>query len=637
MPSWVAPIIDVLWQNALAAIPLALIVALICRWVTCRPATRHVLWLIVLLRLVAPPVLPSWRLPSFQTLHFPDRRLVAGDAALAGPAFATPTDSTTPAAVQQPEEDRHDGDAKLAGRTTRPRHTPTLDHPVGASDVIPATPNSALAHPDSAGPSKLASQDRSDRRTLSRRSPGGRQSADRLLALRQEAPITVSVPIRSGRSTAKTGALTSHEQETDWKVGPTLVPESVHHVTRSVEGDPSGQQQGTTVNDSEPQDADPPVLVAAGGISASRTPSRLKPGPNVPEPGEEQRLQADTGATSDSAGHRWWSAVQAVGVALANLPPVPLTVWLGGTMALVLGQIVSACRFRRRLRTALRAPPSVQRVVAACASELGVRKVPHTVMTDDQVSPMVWCGWGSRLILPAGLWGELDKVGRQAVVYHELAHLRRRDHWVCWIESLIGLLYWWNPLVWLIRRRLHAEADLSCDAWVTWLMPRGRRSYAQALLRTREYVTVNYPAAPVLGIGVVNGRARQFARRLTMVMTESKRPRASANGIALGLSLAVVAWIALPAQSCPPAKQKNKTASAPWVSAPVVVTAPSAAVAPYAVIAPTLAEVPAATRALSSFEAHLAQKGEASGGRGYSVVGGEGCKYCKSGDCKSCG
>ncbi|MCH7701834.1 MAG: hypothetical protein IID37_09105 [Planctomycetes bacterium] len=306
-------------------------------------------------------------------------------------------------------------------------------------------------------------------------------------------------------------------------------------------------------------------------------------------------------------------------------------------MALVLGQIVSACRFRRRLRTALRAPPSVQRVVAACASELGVRKVPHTVMTDDQVSPMVWCGWGSRLILPAGLWGELDKVGRQAVVYHELAHLRRRDHWVCWIESLIGLLYWWNPLVWLIRRRLHAEADLSCDAWVTWLMPRGRRSYAQALLRTREYVTVNYPAAPVLGIGVVNGRARQFARRLTMVMTESKRPRASANGIALGLSLAVVAWIALPAQSCPPAKQKNKTASAPWVSAPVVVTAPSAAVAPYAVIAPTLAEVPAATRALSSFEAHLAQKGEASGGRGYSVVGGEGCKYCKSGDCKSCG
>lgn len=305
-------------------------------------------------------------------------------------------------------------------------------------------------------------------------------------------------------------------------------------------------------------------------------------------------------------------------------------------MALVLGQIVCACRFRRRLRTTFRAPPSVQRVVAACASELGLRKAPQTVMTDDQVSPMVWCGWRRRLILPAGLWAELDKIGRQAVVYHELAHLRRRDHWVCWIESLIGLIYWWNPLVWLIRRRLHAEADHSCDAWVTWLMPRGRRSYAEALVRTREYVTVNYPAAPVLGIGVVTGRARQFARRLTMVMTESKRPRASANGIALGLSLALVAWIALPAQSCPPVKKKNKAVSARFVSAPVIVTAPTAAVAPCAVIAPTVAEAPVVTRALSSFEAHLAQQGKASGGRGYVVVGGDGCKYCKSGDCKSC-
>ncbi|MCH7720232.1 MAG: M56 family metallopeptidase [Planctomycetes bacterium] len=305
-------------------------------------------------------------------------------------------------------------------------------------------------------------------------------------------------------------------------------------------------------------------------------------------------------------------------------------------MALVLGQIVCTCRFRRRLRTTFRAPPSVQRVVAACASELGLRKAPQTVMTDDPVSPMVWCGWGRRLILPARLWADLDKVGRQAVVYHELAHLRRRDHWVCWIESLIGLIYWWNPLVWLIRRRLHIEADHSCDAWVTWLMPRGRRSYAEALVRTREYVTMNYPAAPVLGIGVLNGRARHFARRLTMVMTESKRPRVSANGIALGLSLAVVAWIALPAQSCPPAKQKDKTVSAPCVSGPVVATAPTAASAPWAAIAPTAAVAPAAISGLSSFEAHLAQKEQASARRGNAVVAGDGCSCCKSGDCQSC-
>ena len=35
-----------------------------------------------------------------------------------------------------------------------------------------------------------------------------------------------------------------------------------------------------------------------------------------------------------------------------------------------------------------------------------------------------------RLLLPEDLWSQLDDPGRQAIVYHELAHLRRRDDWV---------------------------------------------------------------------------------------------------------------------------------------------------------------------------------------------------------------
>ena len=34
---------DLLWRNALAVIPLAILVAVICRWSSCRPSTRHVL------------------------------------------------------------------------------------------------------------------------------------------------------------------------------------------------------------------------------------------------------------------------------------------------------------------------------------------------------------------------------------------------------------------------------------------------------------------------------------------------------------------------------------------------------------------------------------------------------------------
>ena len=50
---------DILWRNAFAAIPVAIAVWLLGRCLPCRPSTRHAMWLIVLLVLLAPPNAPS--------------------------------------------------------------------------------------------------------------------------------------------------------------------------------------------------------------------------------------------------------------------------------------------------------------------------------------------------------------------------------------------------------------------------------------------------------------------------------------------------------------------------------------------------------------------------------------------------
>ena len=62
MTPWPVAITEFLWQNALAAIPLVLIVAAICKCVPCRPSTRHFLWLLVLVLLLAPRIAPPERL-----------------------------------------------------------------------------------------------------------------------------------------------------------------------------------------------------------------------------------------------------------------------------------------------------------------------------------------------------------------------------------------------------------------------------------------------------------------------------------------------------------------------------------------------------------------------------------------------
>ena len=108
MPPWPVAITEFLWQNALAAIPLVLIIAAICKCVPCRPSTRHFLWLLVLVLLLAPRIAPPERLTRLVTAVLP-----AGEAILQPPAqnFVARSNETVPdtrLVVTAPERPTHD-------------------------------------------------------------------------------------------------------------------------------------------------------------------------------------------------------------------------------------------------------------------------------------------------------------------------------------------------------------------------------------------------------------------------------------------------------------------------------------------------------------------------------------------------
>jgi hypothetical protein len=129
------------------------------------------------------------------------------------------------------------------------------------------------------------------------------------------------------------------------------------------------------------------------------------------------------------------------------------------------------------------------------------------------------------------------------VLIHELAHLRRRDHWVGWLQVLATCLWWWHPLFWYVRRQLRANAELACDAWVLWALPDGRRAYAEALIEVSERVSRLAAPVPALGMG---GSRRDFERRLTMIMRETVPCRVSRGGL---VALGALALVVLPAWS----------------------------------------------------------------------------------------
>jgi multidrug efflux system membrane fusion protein len=136
------------------------------------------------------------------------------------------------------------------------------------------------------------------------------------------------------------------------------------------------------------------------------------------------------------------------------------------------------------------------------------------------MSPMVWVPLAGppRLVLPEDLWGLLDDAQRDAILAHELAHLKRRDHWVRRLEALACGLYWWDPVAWWARREIELAEERCCDACVLWALPAAAEAYAEALVMTAAYLSGLRQPLPLGASGV--GRISSLKGRLQMILSD---------------------------------------------------------------------------------------------------------------------
>lgn len=236
---------------------------------------------------------------------------------------------------------------------------------------------------------------------------------------------------------------------------------------------------------------------------------------------------------------------------LAPLPPRteidwPATlalVWGGGALALLALYLLGIARSHRRVRGLLPAPVWVQREVEAMAAQLGMR-APRVLDDPHSHAPCIWSLFGTRLLVPLHTLAATPQKGRAAVLAHELAHLRRRDHLTAQLELLLAIALWWHPLFWFARARLRLWAELACDAWAVASVPDAQLEYAGVLI---DAVTAPDSAVPGLTVLAARPAARAaFERRLTMILNENVACRVSRGwwlpmvALATGLSTAPV-------------------------------------------------------------------------------------------------
>jgi bla regulator protein BlaR1 len=126
--------------------------------------------------------------------------------------------------------------------------------------------------------------------------------------------------------------------------------------------------------------------------------------------------------------------------------------------------------------------------------------------SSEVLEPGVYGAFRPVLLWPDRLSQHLQDEHIEAIIEHELMHVRRRDNLTATIHMLVAAIFWFHPLVWWIEKRLLDERERACDEAV--VQRQGRPDvYAESLLAACRFC-VETPLPCVAGIAGANLKDR---------------------------------------------------------------------------------------------------------------------------------
>ncbi|GGA67400.1 hypothetical protein GCM10011521_01880 [Arenimonas soli] len=215
-------------------------------------------------------------------------------------------------------------------------------------------------------------------------------------------------------------------------------------------------------------------------------------------------------------------------VARDSLDPGP---WLVALWAL--GTLAAAARLLRQQRRFLAGLGRLQRRPDGLYQSDVSQGLPAVV------------GWRARIVLPADFEQRYEPGQQQLVLCHERVHQGRGDLWANAMASVLGCVFWFNPIVHVAARRFRYDQELACDAVVLARFPHRRRTYGDALLKSE---LADHP----LPVGCHGFGSHPLKERIAML----KHPLPSKKRWIAGLVLVALltagggwtAWAAQPAR-----------------------------------------------------------------------------------------
>jgi uncharacterized protein (TIGR03435 family) len=158
----------------------------------------------------------------------------------------------------------------------------------------------------------------------------------------------------------------------------------------------------------------------------------------------------------------------------------------------------------------------------------------RTVIVESDVEPGVFGIFRPVLMLPGGVTRKLTSTQMNAIVAHELCHVRRQDNLTGVLHMIVSAIFWFHPAVWWIGRQLLVEREAACDEAVL-AQSHSAMEYAEGILNVCKF----YLEVPVACVSGVTGA--DLKKRIAHILSGARAQRLSiARRLVLSTSAALV-------------------------------------------------------------------------------------------------
>lgn len=208
----------------------------------------------------------------------------------------------------------------------------------------------------------------------------------------------------------------------------------------------------------------------------------------------------------------------------------------------------------RKLRR--HANPAATTMAEKLSQELGVSGRCIVVTTSRRDSPAV-CGFFSPTVLLPDM--ELSEEQLRHILRHELFHFANRDAWLELVFAVFQALFWWNPLLYPVRKRLSYFLELRCDACATNKFSQEQKiEYVDTVLSVVKQAYSSNTAEPdyAFSLGKTSSE-RELTSRMELIFSPNmlKRKLSPAlTAVALLFLLLSYSFVIQPLDDPPPAE-----------------------------------------------------------------------------------